>query len=174
MDLIKIGKFIAEMRKEQGLSQTQLGEKIGVTNKTVSRWETGMYLPPVEMLLALSELFDISINEILCGKRLTDEEYKTEAEKNLRRSIESVFTVKEKLEFFKKKWLREHFAFLCFLGVTIIGIFVLGFIIEQHILIAISSVVFVVCHAWRNNAMMSYAEGKVFDETRVILKDNVE
>ena len=109
---------------------------------------------------------------------LTDEKYNGKLDQMIElfkaENIESVFTVKEKLEFFKKKWLREHFAFLCFLGVTIIGIFVLGFIIEQYVLIAISSVVFVVCHAWRNNAMMSYAEGKVFDETRVILKDNVE
>ena len=70
MDLIRIGKFIAEMRKEQGLSQTQLGEKIGVTNKTVSRWETGMYLPPAEMLLSLSELFGVTVNEILDRNRL--------------------------------------------------------------------------------------------------------
>ena len=162
MDLIKIGKFIAELRKEQGLSQTQLGEKIGVTNKTVSRWETGTYLPPADMLLSLSESFGVSINEILCGKRLKDEEYKAEAEKNLKNSVESIFTYKEKLEFFKKKWLCDHIAILCFIGAVIVGIFLLGFIIKQYILIAISSVIFVVCHAWRNNAMMSYAEEKAF------------
>ncbi len=57
MDLIKIGSFIADLRKEQGLTQEQLGEKIGVTNKTVSRWETGTYLPPAEALVAMSDLF---------------------------------------------------------------------------------------------------------------------
>ena len=46
MDMISIGKFIAALRKEKGLTQEQLGEKLGVTNKTVSRWETGTYLPP--------------------------------------------------------------------------------------------------------------------------------
>lgn len=45
MDLVQIGKFIAELRKDQKLTQEQLGEKIGVTNKTVSRWENGNYLP---------------------------------------------------------------------------------------------------------------------------------
>ena len=163
MDLIRIGKFIAEMRKEQGLSQTQLGEKIGVTNKTVSRWETGMYLPPAEMLLSLSELFGVTVNEILCGKRLNAEEYKAEAEKNLVRSVESIFTAKERLEFFKKKWLSDHIALLCFMGTVIIGIYILGFILEQYILGALSFVIFALCHAWRNNAMMSYAEKKVFD-----------
>lgn len=68
MELIKIGNFIAELRKKQKLTQEQLGEKLGVTNKTVSRWETGTYLPPAEALLAMSELFGVSINELLSGK----------------------------------------------------------------------------------------------------------
>ena len=59
MDTIKIGNFLAELRKEQGLTQEALGEKIGVTNKTVSRWENGNYLPPVEMLQELSKLYNI-------------------------------------------------------------------------------------------------------------------
>ena len=72
MNLVQIGKFIATLRKEQGLTQEQLGEKIGVTNKTVSRWETGTYLPPADALLSMSMLFDVSINEILSGKRLKE------------------------------------------------------------------------------------------------------
>ena len=50
MNLVQIGKFISGLRKEQGLTQEQLGEKIGVTNKTISRWETGTYLPPADAL----------------------------------------------------------------------------------------------------------------------------
>lgn len=61
MDLVQIGKFIAELRKEQELTQEQLGEKIGVTNKTISRWENGYYLPPADVLLAMSQLFNESI-----------------------------------------------------------------------------------------------------------------
>ena len=53
MDTIKIGRFLKELRKENKLTQEQLGEKLGVTNKTVSRWETGTYLPPVECLSML-------------------------------------------------------------------------------------------------------------------------
>ena len=83
MELTQIGKFIAELRKEKGFTQEQLGDKIGVANKTISRWETGVYLPPADALLRMSELFDVSINEILSGKKLSKEEYKEAAEENL-------------------------------------------------------------------------------------------
>ena len=121
MDLAKIGKFIAELRKETGLTQEQFGEKIGVTNKTVSRWETGTYLPPADALLAMSELFQVSINEILSGKRLSAEEYKEAAEENLTQTIKSSsFTLKDRIDFFKQKWLKEHIAVMVFLGVCIL------------------------------------------------------
>ena len=104
MDLVQIGKFIAQLRKEHELSQEKLGEILGVTNKTISRWETGTYLPPVEMLLSMSNLFDISINELLTGKRLNKDEYKAAAEENLRQIVKaSSFTLKEKVTFYKKK-----------------------------------------------------------------------
>ena len=50
MDMVKMGSFLAELRKENKLTQAELGEKLGVTNKTVSRWETGSYMPPAEVL----------------------------------------------------------------------------------------------------------------------------
>ena len=65
MDMTRIGAFLAELRKENDLTQEELGESLGVSNKTVSRWETGTYLPPVEMLQRLSERYSVSINEIL-------------------------------------------------------------------------------------------------------------
>ena len=75
MDMQKIGNFLAELRKEKNLTQEELGEQLGVTNKTVSRWENGNYLPPVEMLQMLSKLYDVSINELLSGERLSDERF---------------------------------------------------------------------------------------------------
>ena len=63
MDMTRIGAFLAELRKENDLTQEELGESLGVSNKTVSRWETGTYLPPVEMLQRLSERYSVSINE---------------------------------------------------------------------------------------------------------------
>ncbi|MDE7082582.1 MAG: helix-turn-helix domain-containing protein [Clostridia bacterium] len=80
MDMQKIGAFLAELRKEKKLTQDELGEQIGVTNKTVSRWENGNYLPPAEVLLILSKFYKISINELLSGERLNEEHYKENAE----------------------------------------------------------------------------------------------
>lgn len=116
MDLVQIGKFIAELRKEQELTQEQLGEKIGVTNKTVSRWENGNYLPPSDVLLAMSQLFDVSVNEILSGKRLLAEEYKEAAETNLTQTLKaSSFSLKERIDFYKAKWLKEHISIMVFI-----------------------------------------------------------
>ncbi len=88
MDTVKMGKFLKELRKENGLTQEQLGEKIGVTNKTVSRWENGNYIPPVECLAMLSDIYGISINEILSGQKLTMEEFADVAEDNLKGALE--------------------------------------------------------------------------------------
>ena len=65
VDTVKIGKFISELRRERGLTQEQLAEKLGTSNKTISRWENGNYMPPVEMLMELSKFFEVSINELL-------------------------------------------------------------------------------------------------------------
>ncbi|MBQ6676117.1 MAG: helix-turn-helix domain-containing protein [Ruminococcus sp.] len=88
MDTVKTGKFLKELRKEMGLTQEQLGEKVGVTNKTVSRWETGSYLPPVECLEMLSDIYGVSINEIVSGQRLSAEQFAQAAEENLSSALE--------------------------------------------------------------------------------------
>ena len=67
MDTQRIGKLLSELRKQNEMTQEQLGLKIGVTNKTISRWETGNYMPPIESLKLLSDIYQISINEILSG-----------------------------------------------------------------------------------------------------------
>ena len=87
MDMQKVGTFLSELRKERNLTQDELGEQIGVTNKTVSRWENGNYLPPVEMLQILSKLFDVSINEILNGERINDSDYKNISEENIKSAL---------------------------------------------------------------------------------------
>lgn len=100
MDQVKIGKFIAALRKEKGLTQEKLGEKLGVTNKAVSRWENGNYMPDVEMLSLLSNEFDVSINEIISGEKLNLENFKKAADENLVTALDnSTFTLKEKIKF---------------------------------------------------------------------------
>lgn len=88
LDTVKMGKFLKELRKEKGFTQEQLGEKIGVTNKTVSRWENGNYIPPAECLVMLSDMYGISINEILSGQKLTADEFSDVAEDNLIGALE--------------------------------------------------------------------------------------
>lgn len=164
MDLLQIGKFIAELRKEQKFTQEQLGEKMGVTNKTVSRWENGNYLPPADMLLAMSRLFGVSVNEILCGKRLSEEDYKEAAEANLVHTLEtSSFSLREKIDFYKVKWLKEHIAIMVFIGVCIAGIALAGIICRQVWLIAIALIMMPIAHALRNNTMMIYVEKNAYD-----------
>ena len=164
MDPIKIGKFIAELRKEYELTQEQLGEKIGVTNKTISRWETGAYMPPVDALLSMSELFSISINEILSGKRLSTEEYKLAAEENLAYTIASSSdSLKERMDFYKKKWLKEHIAIMVFIGICLVSLFVAGIILKKSVFVPITMLCVVIAHAWRNNTMMAYVEKNAFD-----------
>ena len=98
MDGQKIGGFLKELRKQNNMTQEQLGERIGVTNKTVSRWETGKYMPPIEHLKLLSDLYQISINEILTGEKLDEEDYKGAAENNIVHTLEEIEAKEKKFE----------------------------------------------------------------------------
>ena len=165
MNIVKTGEFIAKLRKEKGLTQEQFGDKMGVTNKTVSRWETGKYLPPADVLLLMSELFDVSINELLTGQRLTDMEYKQTAEKNLTEVIRSSsFTIKDEIDFFKKKWLKDHIFYMILIGICVLGVLVAGIIFHNPILCSASVILLLLRHIWRYNSMMAYVEKHVYDK----------
>lgn len=88
MDSKKIGAFIAVNRKKKGLTQEQLGERLGVTNKTISRWENGNYMPDLSMLEPLSKELEITLNELLAGEEIREEESAARAEKNLISAID--------------------------------------------------------------------------------------
>ena len=90
------GGFISELRKEKKLTQKELAEKINVSDKAVSRWETGKGYPDVTSLVSLSEYFDVSVNELLAGKRLTVEDIKETADENLISVFEQVQKNKKK------------------------------------------------------------------------------
>ena len=83
MDQVKIGKFISQMRKEKGLTQKQLGEELLISDKTVSKWETGKGMPEVSLMLPLCEKLGINVNELLTGERIPEEDYKKKAEENI-------------------------------------------------------------------------------------------
>lgn len=83
MDQEKIGKFIAACRKDKGLTQVQLSEKLNITNRAVSKWETGKSMPDSSIMLDLCEILNITVNELLSGERITMENYQNKAEENL-------------------------------------------------------------------------------------------
>ena len=171
MDQMKTGKFIAALRKEKGMTQEKLGEKLGVTNKTVSRWENGNYMPDIEMLLLLSKEFDVSINEIISGERLLTEDFKKAADSNLVTALDnSTFTLKEKIAFFKKKWLHEHISTIALCIVAWIGIIIwtalkLRGSDAYPLLGTIGSMLAIIFYMVLRNRMMIYVEDHAYRAT---------
>ena len=83
MDQIKIGKFIATCRKEQGMTQAVLAEKLGISDRAVSKWETGKSMPDSGIMLELCGFLKINVNELLSGEKIMAESYDKRAEENL-------------------------------------------------------------------------------------------
>ena len=120
MDQIKIGKFIAEMRKEQNLTQMDLAEKLEISNKTISKWECGNGMPDYVVMEKLCEILKINVNELLSGERLPSQEYSKKAEENI------MSLMQETSENYKRD-IREWIGFL-------IGVAVLVFLIVMTII----------------------------------------
>lgn len=83
MDQGKIGSFIAERRKKAGLTQMQLADQLNITDRAVSKWETGKAMPDTSIMLELCGILGITVNDLLCGEVVTMENYNKEMEKNL-------------------------------------------------------------------------------------------
>ena len=83
MDQIKIGKFIAECRKENNLTQMQLAEKLNITDRAISKWENGKGMPDSSIMIDLCNELKISVNELLSGEKIEMKEYNKKAEENL-------------------------------------------------------------------------------------------
>lgn len=164
MDLIRTGKFLARLRREAGYTQERLGEELGVSNKTVSRWETGTYLPPVEMLQAMSGLYGVSINELLAGERLEGEAaYRTAAEENLRQVMEqSAFSLEERKDYYKRKWRRDHTPALVLGGLLSGAAFLAALLTDRTLLWAGAPLLTLVLHLIAYNRMMGYVERRAF------------
>ena len=87
MDQIKIGRFIAEKRREQGLTQAQLAEKLSITDRAVSKWENGRAMPDSSLMLDLCAHLKITVNDLLCGEVVSMENYNEKLEKQLLEAI---------------------------------------------------------------------------------------
>jgi|GEM_PF-5709982 len=96
MNTIDVGKFITKMRKEKELTQKQLAENLGVTDKAVSKWETGKCYPDIETIEKLSLFFNVSINEILSGQKIHPENIQEKADKNIVQAMKNTKKIKRK------------------------------------------------------------------------------
>ncbi len=83
MDQAKIGKFIAECRRQKKLTQMQLAEKLNITDKAISKWERGLSMPDSSIMLELCGILGITVNDLLSGEVITVDNYNKELEKNL-------------------------------------------------------------------------------------------
>ena len=97
MDQVKTGQFIKAIRKEKNLTQREVAERLSISEKTVSKWETGNGLPEVSLMLPLCALLEISVNELLSGERLDEKRYFEKAEKNIMSLIEEKAEAKKKI-----------------------------------------------------------------------------
>lgn len=97
MDQIKIGQFIAQKRKAAGYTQRQLADILGISDKTVSKWECGNGMPEVSLMLPLCDALHINVNELLSGEDVTDANYKQKAEENMMHLVQEKEESKKKI-----------------------------------------------------------------------------
>ncbi|MBO5032334.1 MAG: helix-turn-helix domain-containing protein [Lachnospiraceae bacterium] len=141
MNQIKIGKFIAEERKMKNYTQRELAEILGISDKTISKWECGNGFPEVSLLLPLCSALEITVNELLSGERLQEIDYKKKAEENM------VNLVKEAQESKKKIILSAMVAVLVIIAAVPLFILTGAFQMEawlRFVLISIGICVIVV------------------------------
>lgn len=167
MNQEKIGKFIAEKRKEKKLTQEQLAEKLNISKNAVSKWERGLNLPDVSIMQDLCKILNITLNELFIGEKILDEKYKEVADNNLLNALEnSSFTLKEKIDFYKKKWRKEHISkmILCFISWIIIVIVLKFQNVEGYIIGTISGILSILFYIVLYNQMMIYVENNTYNK----------
>lgn len=145
------------------VTQEELGEILGVTNKTVSRWENGNYMPDIEMLQLLSKVFDVGINDLLAGEKIADEDFRQKAEENIIEvATSSAFSFEDRKVYFKRKWRKEHIALFVILGLILIASAVIPLIIDKLWLISFSPVIALIEYGYQNIRMMIYVENQLY------------
>lgn len=97
MDQIKIGRFIAKMRKKQNLTQREFANILGISSKTVSKWECGNGMPELSLLLPICERLKMNLNELFSGESLSDADYRKKAEENIMKFLEEAENVKNNI-----------------------------------------------------------------------------
>lgn len=165
MNQEKIGKFIANCRKDKKLTQEQLAEKLNISKNAVSKWERGLSLPDVSIMQELCKILGITLNELFIGENIIEEKYKEVADNNLLNALEnSSFTLKEKIDFYKKKWKKEHISkmILCLISWLILIVALKFQNVEGYIIGTIAGMLAVLFYIVLYNQMMIYVENNAY------------
>ena len=144
MDQLKIGKFIADCRKRKNLTQMQLAEKLGITDKAVSKWERGVAMPDTSIMRELCDILSISVNELLSGEIINMENDNQKTEKLL------LDMAKELEKKNKTIWSSMWAIMIVSMTALIAGIFIAAFFIPEGVwqllaIIGICIVFFIPC-----------------------------
>lgn len=169
MDMQKIGRFLKVLRKEKGLSQEQLAEKLGVSGRTVSRWETAINMPDLSILIQLSEFYQVSVKEILNGER-DDQQMNNEMKETLTKVADYNKAEKEKaLKVLRRAFSITSFtAFAAWLVQGLIFNMDLQTTIGELVIILVSSVAYLIMTA-KNGLAESPEMGKNLSNGQEIL-----
>ena len=142
MNQVKIGKFIAECRKKNNLTQMQLAEKLNITDRAISKWENGKSMPDSSIMLDLCNELKISVNELLSGEVIKMEDYMKQAEENLLK-IEKEKEEKDR-QLLNLELVIGYFSLITFLILIFVASFVEMLLWIRIIMIVFASIVFVV------------------------------
>lgn len=130
MDQLKIGKFIAECRKQKSLTQMQLAEKLNITDKAISKWEREITMPDTSIMLELCDILDISVKELLSGEKIN-------LENNNQKYEQLLLDMAKELEKKNKTiWSSMWAIMIVSMTALFAGIFIAAFLILFSVLIA--------------------------------------
>ena len=125
MDQLKIGKFIAELRKHKSLTQMQLAEKLGITDKAISKWERGIAMPDTSIMLELCDILGISVNELLSGEKIN-------MENNNQKNEQLLLDMAKELEKKNKTiWSSMWAIMIVSITALVAGIFIVAFSVPE-------------------------------------------
>ena len=127
MNQIKIGRFIAECRKKANLTQMQLAENLGITDKAISKWERGMAMPDTSIMLELCDILCISVNELLSGEKINME---NDNQKNEQLLLDMAKELEKKN---KTIWSSMWAIMIVSMTALIAGIFIAAFLIPEGV-----------------------------------------
>lgn len=142
MNQVKIGKFIAQCRKNKNMTQAELAEKLDITDRAISKWETGKGMPDSSIMLELCNELGISVNELLSGEVIEVNNYDKKAEENLLEMKKQKEDSDKKM--LKLEWVIGYISSITFLVLIFVAVFIQMAPIVRILLIIFGSIVFIV------------------------------